>query len=180
MAMADSYTECNSLIGIIMNEHNSKGIRLHLLLLATGLALAGCGRAPAPAPATPAPKSSTGGLPTLNSSPDAPPPPAVPAPAAIGAPPPPNVPAAASPTGRAGAAPANGLVQAIDAEGNSMTAEKIMNRALEIYVEGMGKPVPKDFNELVQAKVLQSIPPAPTGQKWVFDPKQGKIIASSQ
>lgn len=61
-----------------------------------------------------------------------------------------------------------------------MTAERIMNRALEIYVEGMGKPVPEDLNELVKAKVLKSIPPAPAGRKWVFDPKQGKIIPASQ
>lgn len=75
---------------------------------------------------------------------------------------------------------ANGLVMPVDSEGNTMTAEKVLNRALEIYVEGMGKPAPKDLNELVQAKVLQTIPPAPAGRKWVFDPKQGKIVLASQ
>lgn len=113
-------------------------------------------------------------MPALTSSPEAPAPSAVAPPPGTPAPPGTPVAAVSNPT------QANGLVPLVDKQGQPLAAEKLMNWALEIYVENMGNAPPTDMNELVRAKVLQSIPAPPPGKKWAFDPKQGKIVLAGQ
>lgn len=137
-------------------------------------AISGCGKKEPAAVTSTSAKPVTGAMPSLGAPAEAPPPVAVIPP---GTPPPPS--AVPTVTASVDAGQINGLVSTtVDKDGQPTTAEKVMNRALEIYVEGMGKPLPKDLNELVQAKVLQSIPPAPNGKNWVIDTKQGKIVAN--
>ncbi|MBI3192075.1 MAG: hypothetical protein HYZ36_05360 [Pedosphaera parvula] len=134
-------------------------------------AVSGCGKKEPAAVTSTSAKPVTGAMPSLGAPAEAPPPAAV---GPLGAPAPAAMPVAASIPGGT-----NGLVLLVDQNGKAQTAEQLLNRALEIYCENMGRPHPKDLNELVQAKVLQSIPAAPQGKKWVFDPKQGKIVPAS-
>lgn len=106
------------------------------------------------------------------------PPPAVAIPAPPGTPPPPGAATAASDASSGGQA--NGLVAAVDSDGKVLPGEAMIQKAIEIYVEGLGKSWPKDLNELVQAKVLRAIPPAPPGKKWALDGKQYKVLLTNQ
>lgn len=141
------------------------------------LGVGGCGKKEAAAPPVQTAKPTSSTMPSLATPAEAPPP-AVVAPAPLVPPPPP--PPGGAKAVAASAALANGLVRTVDEQGQLLSAEKIIYKAIEIYVEGLGKPYPKDLNELVQAKVLQAMPPAPAGQKWALDNKQSKVVLVAQ
>lgn len=84
---------------------------------------------------------------------------------------------ATSATGaKSGDSAINGVVLTRDEEGKVLTGEQILYKAIEIYVEGRGKPWPSDPNELVREGVLKSLPAAPAGKRWVVDNKKFKVL----
>jgi len=129
--------------------------RLLILSLGAVLLLAGCKKQNAAAPEAP---------------PLAKAPPAAPVPSA------PTVPA--PPT----AAPAPPPAQTQDAANAAAYAgyiaemEQTLNDFLGEYIR-KNKRTPKDIGEMMSLGIITSIPPAPTGKKWVIDQRTGKISA---
>lgn len=146
--------------------------------LAVTLGVIGCGKKEAGSPSVTPVKPATGSMPSLSQMAEPPPPPVVAVPAPPGTPLPPGAATAASDASSSGQA--NGLVAAVDSDGQVLPGEAMIQKAIEIYVEGLGKSWPKDLNELVQAKVLRAIPPAPPGKKWALDGKQYKVLLTNQ
>lgn len=151
---------------------------LCIFALAVTLGVIGCGKKETSSSAVSPAKSVSGSMPSLSQMAEPAPPPAVAIPAPPGTPPPPGAATAASDASSGGQA--NGLVAAVDSDGKVLPGEAMIQKAIEIYVEGLGKSWPKDLNELVQAKVLRAIPPAPPGKKWALDGKQYKVLLTNQ
>jgi len=119
-------------------------------------ALAGCGKKPPEetAPAAPAP-SSGGKVSVGDQAPEAP------------APPPPPPPDAA-------AAPADPAPQ--EEKIDDLTR---ITRAIQSFSVSYERP-PKDLNELVKNKLLPSLPVAPPGKKFLYDPSHMSIKLVNQ
>jgi len=120
-----------------------------------GVVLSGCGgdadEAPvqtAPSPAAPVETGSAAIAPMAPAEPIAAPPPGTAAPAAI----------SSAPDGPAESAPMDASAQ-----------EKIL-AAMQSYVID-NSASPKSLEELVAKRYLKSIPPAPEGKKWVYNPE---------
>jgi hypothetical protein len=54
-----------------------------------------------------------------------------------------------------------------------------LNQAVQLFNVDKGRN-PKDLNELVETKYISQIPPAPFGQKLVYDPNSGKVTTEKQ
>lgn len=54
-----------------------------------------------------------------------------------------------------------------------------LNQAIQLFNVDKGRN-PKDLNELVQAKFIPQIPPAPIGSKIVYDAESGKVSVVKQ
>jgi len=129
--------------------------RLYIAVLAGGL-LAGCGgggdeAAPVAAPVAAAPAGATVG----------------PAPATTEAPPPVAPPGSSAPATLTPAAPAGPAESApLDA-----TAQERILAAMQSYVID-NSASPKSLEELVTRGYLKSLPAAPAGKKWVYNPEK--------
>jgi hypothetical protein len=54
--------------------------------------------------------------------------------------------------------------------------EQTLNEFLGDYVRANHR-IPKDINEMLNLKIITSIPAVPAGKRWVIDQKTGKISA---
>ena len=148
----------------------------HGLLMSAGLALSGCGKSQ---PATPPPPP-VQAMPSLSGGQPPPPPPPASAPTA-----------AAATTSRertTAAAPAKLSNFALeDDEGKPLTdAVQILQRAVEVYDDKRSddeeKPWPEltDLALLTNYKILNRLPAAPPGKKFVFNPKTKQVTLAQQ
>lgn len=53
------------------------------------------------------------------------------------------------------------------------------NMAFGSFVMTKGR-MPTNLQEMVTAKFLRAVPPAPPGQKYVIDPKAGRVVLVAQ
>ena len=153
----------------------------HCLLVSAGLALSGCGKSQPAAPATTPPPLSppAQAMPSLSG----------------GAPPPPpsgsvsGVAATTTPGDKtAPAAPTElSTFPLEDDDGKPLTdAVQILQRAVEVYDDQRSddeeKPWPEltDLSLLTKYKILNRLPPAPQGKKFVFNPKTKQVALVPQ
>ncbi|NBV21157.1 MAG: hypothetical protein EBS05_04440 [Proteobacteria bacterium] len=61
------------------------------------------------------------------------------------------------------------------ASGNPQLQLQVLDDLVQAWVMSKGS-LPKDLEELVQAKMLNSVPAAPPGKRFVIDPKKGHVV----
>ena len=61
------------------------------------------------------------------------------------------------------------------ASGNPQLQLQVLDDIVQAWVMSKGT-LPKDLEELVKAKVLNSVPPAPPGKRFVIDAKKGHVV----
>lgn len=65
------------------------------------------------------------------------------------------------------------------ASGNPQLQLQVLDELVQAWVMSKGSP-PKDLGELVKAKMLNSVPPAPPGKRFAVDQKQGRVVLANQ
>jgi hypothetical protein len=72
----------------------------------------------------------------------------------------------------------------VDDEGNALTALAYLQQAVDTYdrsragtatADSDGWPELTDLSQLVKYRIVRRLPPAPPGQRFVFDAKTGKV-----
>ncbi len=61
------------------------------------------------------------------------------------------------------------------ASGNPQLQLQVLDDLVQAWVMSKGS-LPKDLDELVKAKMLNSVPPAPPGKRFVIDAKKGHVV----
>lgn len=65
------------------------------------------------------------------------------------------------------------------ASGNPQLQLQVLDELVQAWVMSKGS-TPKDLDELVKAKMLNSVPLAPPGKRFVIDQKKGRVVLGNQ
>jgi hypothetical protein len=89
----------------------------------------------------------------------------------------PVVPAVVAPAEPSDAPPTPAVNVGVTDEGGNIPGVEMINSAIGDFAAANGR-APKNLNELVVAKYLQKVPPAPPGKKYDIDPvkRQVKLV----
>ncbi len=64
------------------------------------------------------------------------------------------------------------------ASGNPQLQLQVLDDLVQAWVMSKGS-LPKDLDELVKAKMLNSVPAAPPGRRFVIDARKGHVVLSN-